>query len=754
MKPRRDARLVPVALVVYGAAGIQSAEVLDAREAILLGLCGVVFVWGVRWGRGAALATLAFVVASGVTALHLGARLEGGVGEALASGEEVVFTGTVTTDPRPMDPGPWDEERWRLTVRIDAIEGGGPSRAAVTIVGGGAWGEVETGERVRGRGRVDNAGAGREVGIAWNPVLVETTPAMGVDGLVGDLREGFRKAVSGLPDDVRHLTVGMTIGDTSGMSAIQEEEMRIAGLTHLTAVSGAQFAILALAISTGVKTLGWNRRLRASALVVAILGFVSLVRPEPSVLRAAWMGGILALALWCGRPGQALPALSTAVTGLLLADPFLSLSYGFALSVAATAGIVLWSPVVAAALTRVVPSFLARALSIPIAAQVCCTPILVLFTSGMGSYSVLANLVSLPFAAVVTVLGLAAVVVCPLCEPAGVACAWCAGQAARPVAWAAHTAATLPGGWLSWPSGVTGGLLAATVSVSLMAATTVRRVPGWARLALLMIVLALVAASPGVRQAIREPSAPEDWAVAVCDVGQGDMILIRAGPTSAVVIDVGPEGGNASGCLARHRVETVPLLVITHPHSDHDGEMERILGRMDVGEAWISEPGFLSGEREGLEAAGIVFGVPETGRTVRVGEATLTVWHRGEASAQTDSEVNNSSLVVWGESGGVTFLSLGDLEDEGQTALAGELGPLTVDVLKVAHHGSASQDPGLLSSVVFDIAVISVGEGNPYGHPATSTVEAIGHARSFRTDECGDIDVSRRGGVVVIAGCR
>ncbi len=762
MRPRNDARLVPAAVGVYGVTATVSRGVVDPGWWVVIGLGGVLLLVGARRASpGAAFAALAIAVASGVTVIHLDSRLSGGVGEALVSGEEVVFVGVALNDPRPIEPGPFTrtEARWCLTVRIEALEGegAGSTRATITVVGGEPWSQVRSGDRVWVGARLDSAGPGRSAAIAWDPALLETVPVAGINGVVGDLREGLRDAASGLPDEIRALTIGMTIGDTSGMTEAQAMEMRIAGLTHLTAVSGAQFAMLAVAIGAGARALRWNRRVRVVVLVLATIGFVSLVHPEPSVLRAAWMGGVLALALWWGRPGQALPALSTAVIGLLLADPLLSLSYGFALSVVATAGIVLWSPTVAALLARAIPVPLARALSIPIAAQIFCTPILVLFCSGIGSYSVLANLIALPFAALVTAFGITAVLVSPLWEPAGVACAWVAGEAARPVAWAAHTAATLPGGWLPWPSGLAGALLATGVSVSLVAATSTRRIVGWARLAGLVTILTIVAASPPVRAVLGEVGqrAPDDWAVAVCDVGQGDMILIRAGPASAVVVDVGPEGGEALACLTRHQVSMVPLLVLTHPHADHDGGLEWVLRQVPVGEAWVSAPGEVADECRILREAGVNVEVPTSGTSVRVGEAQIFVWHDGDSAARKDSEVNESSLVVFATTREIGLLSLGDLEQRGQASLARTLGQISVDVLKVAHHGSSRQDSGLMSSVTFALAVISVGEDNAYGHPASSTLEALEGkgAPVFRTDSCGDIDVSWRGDVVVSARC-
>ncbi len=766
MTTRHDARLVPVAVAVYVVAGTIAGGAVGSHGWICLGVCWACLAIFCPWrGLGSVwLVGIAVASTAVITIVHLDSRLAGGVGEALSSHDVVVGTGRVTSDPRPVSAGPFDlgGERWSVTVRLETLalpgEGSEGVGATVSVIGGEGWSGVSVGDRVGVRGRFSPSAPGRAVAVLWDPALLSSTPAAGVEGTVDRLRAGLRASASRLPTDVRALTIGMTIGDTSGMPEAQVRDMRVAGLTHLTAVSGAQFAMLALAVGAGARALRWNRHVRVALLVLVTVGFVSLVLPEPSVLRAAWMGGIVALALWWGRPAQALPALSAAVIGLLLADPFLALSYGFALSVAATAGIVLWAPVVAIGLARFLPPPLAKALSVPVAAQVACAPILVLLSAGVGPYAVLANFVAMPFAAMSTAFGLVAVVATPVSPLVGVALAWAAGAAAEPVAWVARTAASMPGAWLPWPAGATGCALAACVSLALIASTTAHRVVGWARIAGLVATLAVVAATPAMRETLLDVTrrAPEDWAVAVCDVGQGDMILIRAGPKSAIVVDVGPDDGVPLACLSRHGVSHIPLLVLTHPHADHDGGLDQVLARVDVGAAWLSEPG-AADSREGrlLAAFGVPSSVPTPGTEATVGDASVSVWHAGDASAHTDSEVNESSLAVWGDTGGVTFLALGDLEEGGQRALGAVLDLAAIDVLKVAHHGSARQDPRLASQVRATLAIVSVGTGNPYGHPAPSTLEMERDdgATVLRTDECGDIDVSRRVTLAVTARC-
>jgi competence protein ComEC len=755
-----------MAVAAYVTAGTVAGGVVDFPWWMVLGLTLAGLGALPRWGRVGSVWLIGVVMVTVATAahLHLHARLDGGLREAVDLGDMVAFSGRIERDPVPIAASPFDlnGERWSVVVRLETLTlvGGQPrhARAEVSIIGGHEWADLSVGIGVTATGRFQPSSPGRIAAVSWDPTLIATAPATGVDRVIGRLRAGLRASASSLPPRTQALTIGMTIGDTSGMQDAQKRDMRIAGLTHLTAVSGAQFAMLALGVGAGARALRWNRGVRVALLLLVTVGLVLLVCPEPSVLRAAGMGGVAALALWWGRPSQAMPALSVTVTGLLLLDPFYALSYGFALSVVATVGIVLWAPIVAIRLARRMPPAVATALSLPIAAQVATAPILVLLTAGVGPYSVIANLLALPFAALVTALGLASVAVTPASPALGTVLAWAAGIAAEPVAWAAHTVADLPGAWIPWPEGIPGALLASGVSVAIIATSTARRVSGWARVGFLLMTLAVVGSTPAVRATLEEATrkAPADWAVAVCDVGQGDMILIRAGPSSAVVIDVGPEDGQPRACLSRHGVSDIPLLVLTHPHSDHDGGLGEVLARVNVAQAWISEPGMtVSSDAQLLAAAAVPFEVPPPGTDAMVGDAHITVWHAGDGGARTDSEVNESSLVVWGEARGVTFLSLGDLERDGQRTLTSVLTLTAIDVLKVAHHGSARQYSDLASKVKATLAVVSVGEGNPYGHPADRTLdmECDAGAIVVRTDECGDVDVARRESLTVTARC-
>ncbi|WNB84613.1 ComEC/Rec2 family competence protein [Cellulomonas sp. ATA003] len=246
--------------------------------------------------------------------------------------------------------------------------------------------------------------------------------------------------------------------------------MRVAGLTHVTAVSGAHFAIIGAVVLGLTALAGLPRALRAAVVAVAMLGFVLLVHPQPSVLRAAVMGGVGVCALVLGRPARAVPGLATCVVVLLVVDPWLATSIGFALSVVATAGIVLGSGPLAMAMSPPLPERAARLVAVPLAAQWACGPVVVVLSTGLPTYAVPANLAAAPALVPATVLGVLAALLAPWWADAGVACAWGAGLAAWWVAGVARLFAGLPAAQLPWPAGPAGPVLLALATSAVVAA--------------------------------------------------------------------------------------------------------------------------------------------------------------------------------------------------------------------------------------------------------------------------------------------
>lgn len=410
------------------------------------------------------LAVLAMAAVLAVSAAGSWSRAGDPLTRAAADGRTVTLLGTVQTEPRVV-AGP------RRTVVLTDLAvtdvDGSASRLSALVLGNEDWYDLPMGAvvRVRATPRPGEAGDARAVVLGSDAAVRLEAPADGVLGTVGSLRAGLADVVGApttasgrwhWPEGARELVSGVALGDDHALPADVRSDMRVVSMTHLTAVSGQHVAIVLGLIMSGLGVL--PRRCRAAAGVVVLAALVALVRPGGSVLRAAAMGGVLLAGVAAGRRSASFPALCAAVTVLLLIDPWQARSYGFALSVVATAGILLGSEPVRAALTRRLPRWLAGALAVPLVAQAACGPVLVLLQPQVSTWAVPANVLAAPLVPLATVAGLLAALLAPwwpalaavVAWPATAACAWLVGVAGF--------FGSLPGANPGWPGGAAGAL--------------------------------------------------------------------------------------------------------------------------------------------------------------------------------------------------------------------------------------------------------------------------------------------------------
>jgi competence protein ComEC len=273
---------------------------------------------------------------------------------------------------------------------------------------------IDPGARIRGEGWLvplgtdDFGRARRRMGAAAEFEIREVASGT-VRPLAGRfaarVRTGLRAATEPLPADRSALLRGLAVGDTGGMSIAAEDSLRRAGLSHLVAVSGSNVAIVLGAIAFATRRLGLRTRLCLGAL--ALGSFVVVVGPEPSVLRAAAMGGIALAAVGAGRRAGSLHALGLALIVVLGARPGLLYSVGLHLSAAATAGIVLWADWLLQRWARA-PIVIAAPLAITVAAQVAVAPLLIVVFGELSITAPLANLLAVPAVPIATISALIA----------------------------------------------------------------------------------------------------------------------------------------------------------------------------------------------------------------------------------------------------------------------------------------------------------------------------------------------------------
>jgi competence protein ComEC len=569
------------------------------------------------------------------------------------------------------------------------------------------------------------------------------------------LRASFADAAGSLPGEGGGLLPGLAIGDTSAVSAGLNTAMKTSSLSHLTAVSGANCAVVIALVMAAGGALGLGRGWRIAASLVTLLGFVVLVTPQPSVLRAAVMAALVLAAMASGRPIRGLPVLALAVLGLLVADPWLARSYGFVLSVLATGGLLLLSRPLTVFFSRWLPTSLSAVIAIPLAAQLACQPVLILLNPSIPLYAVPANVLAEPAAPVATVLGLIACVLLPWAPWLAQIICWLAWLPSSWIAGVAQFFDSLPAKSIPWPAGVLGVSLAAVIIVLALfillrrgAGARVARKLAAAALALILVGYLGVAGGERIRQAV---SRPQDWQIAACDIGQGDAVLVRSAGQVAL-IDTGPDPVLLRHCLDVLGIERIDLLVLTHYDLDHVGGTAAVLGMVD--RAMIGPPADFHDTRlaDSVRNAGAEVDQVSRGETGMLGDLRWNVLWPPVRPGTVDPG-NDSSVTVEftaGDnclSGCLTSLFLGDLGNEPQARMLAanrQLG--RVDVVKVAHHGSADQHPALYEKIAATIGIISVGAHNRYGHPTDTLLNILARVGTIaeRTDRQGMILVSPR----------
>ncbi len=793
-----DLRLLPVAVACWGVCGwaltapsraIGTAAALSAVIALVAAR--------VHRRRSARTALVVLVAASMCTVLvSAGVRLwqrgAGPLPQWVSERAVAQLTGRVAADPfrlKARDGAGFEAapatQRYAVRVRLDRADARGRASlvsAHVLVMGGPQWAGAQVGSRVRLVGRLAASQSSGDVVVAVVQAFgpPETVEAARIWWRVAErVRQGLREAVDDRAPGPGGLLPSLVVGDTSRLPAQVVEDLRVSGLTHLTAVSGANVAIVTGSALWLAVALGLLRRARLIVAAAALAAFVVLARPEPSVVRAAGMGAVMLAGLLTSRGSRGVPALCTAVIVLLVVDPWLARSAGFALSVAATAALLLLAPAWAARLGTFMPRPLALALAAPAAAQAACGPLVILLQPQVSTVAVPANLLAEPAVLPATVLGVLAALLA-LLWPGGAELVAAAGCVATWwITQVAHRAAALPMAQVAWPEGVRGALLLAVATAAVVALTlSAGRPPGRFRFPsgrrlMAGSVAVLLAVSAGWWLAGRRAQswAATDWAVVFCDVGQGDALLIRSGPDRAVMVDVGPEPADVRRCLDDAGVRGLDLMVLSHFHADHVAGLDGVLDGVGVGP--VLAPRLRQPEDNAVDVERVVAAHPgSAGPLVFVDRARSGRFGAGgwvldwrvpdpvEAVAADPGEpdgtaVNDASLTLLVElgtpnGGRLRVVALGDLELDGQSALTSRLTSVGgwigdgVDVVKVAHHGSARQRGDLYRLLAPRVALIGVGADNDYGHPSASALDMLGAigATVVRTDRGGHAAVA------------
>ncbi len=612
-----------------------------------------------------------------------------------------------------------------------------------------------------------------------------------------------------LPEPMAGLASGILVGRRDRVSREVTDSFTITGLSHVVAISGWNICLVAAVIGGLLGAMGWSRRGRTIAIVIALIGFTLLAGGGASVIRAALMGGVALVARETGRPGSAAAALGLAVWLLLALDPTMVEDVGFQLSVTATAGLLAWGSRLTHRLAGQGPGrprrWLAESMGVSLAAQAATLPLVLFHFGRLSLVSPIANLVIAPLVAPAMLVGAVALIAGLL---VGTGLPFVVGAPFAFLGWLVLGAMVGVSGVLAGvpfaslelpPTWATVLALGVAVAVGAVAwgsrgsasgghddpgpgtrtdavrqrqganaapqgtasgRTTWRGAPRRARLVVAGVAVLLAMASLGATLGAR--SGPGRLTVTVLDVGQGDAILVEGPRGGRMLLDSGPDPDRLLTVLDRHIPawdRRLDLVILTHPHEDHVAGLAMLVQRYRV--AAIAENGMLGAGpgdaafRSWLRGARVSTQRLAAGDRLSLDDLPIAVrWPiRGEVPARSPSvgrAINDTSIVLDLRYGHRRMLLTGDIEDDvDPRLLASGIGNgQQLDVLKVAHHGSrTATSEAWLDALRPRVAMVSAGTGNPYGHPAPETIARLrAHgAQVLRTDLDGDLQVSTDG---------
>lgn len=587
-------------------------------------------------------------------------------------------------------------------------------------------------------------------------VVATGTRRGGVFGFVDSVRRRSDRTLAiGLAPESAALLRGMVLGGDAGIPEATTDDFRVAGLSHILAVSGQNVMLLVILMQAIATAVGAGRIPRLVVPVVLICLYVPLCGAQASVVRAGAMGLAGLAAMLASRPADRIYALLLGSIAVLAWNPRATADIGAQLSFAAVLGIVAFAKPVARRLQRW-PSWVAEGFAVTFGATLATAPLMAYHFGAVSLVSLAANVLGEPLIGPIVWLGSLAAAIGQLDPSAGALLNVPNEFLLGSLISLAHTAAAVPGAQVTLPRFDGLALVAVTAPVVYAALATNGMVP---RPRLPSVSPSV--ARPGVAFAIATAAAfAVAWtltptpmqlprpAIVFLDVGQGDATLMLGREGCTALIDGGPPGTGIVARLRRIGVEQLDLVIATHPQLDHDGGLGEIAAAGRPVVKTLFDGGGNTDDRRFLEIRDRFAADGVRSRPAVEGES----WTCGDLSvrllgpralapgAPPPADPNIRAAVVVAHAGPLTMLASGDAESPQLLPL-----PLPpVDVLKVSHHGSA--DDGLqtlLSRVDPRLAAIEVGAGNRYGHPtpqALSALEASG-ASVFRTDRDGTIAV-------------
>ncbi len=569
------------------------------------------------------------------------------------------------------------------------------------------------------------------------------------------------------PEPSASLLTGILLGIETGIPDDLVEDFNATSTTHIIAISGFNIAIVGGAIGSLTRRyLGIYRAAVVSILAIAV--YTILVGADAAVVRAAIMGSLSLIAIIAGRQTFALASLAAAALLMTLWNPLLLWDVGFQLSFAATLGLVLlvrpWKEHVQAGLSHwiteeratAVVRLLSEPLFVTLAAQLAVWPITLYHFRRFSLVSPLTNFLIIPAQPAVMMVGGVATILGAFHPLLGQPVAWVAWLFLHYTIEVVELTARVPlasvdlGGFSAGAMWLYYGLFGVAAAAAHAGRGGRREI--WTRLTQRVSTKLLIGglAALVVLAWIAAFQMPDGRLhVYILDVGQGDAIFIQCPNGQQILVDGGPEPSVLLSRLGERMPfwdHNLDLVVLTHPEVDHAGGLVEVLERYDVGLVMDSGEECASATCEAwrtlIEDKGLPYRKAEEGMQITLGEDLLldVVHPPAELMTGTTSDINNNSVVLRLEYGRFSALLTGDVQWEAEELLLASGQVLHSLVLKVPHHGAdTSLTVPFLEAVAPEVAIVSVGADNSFGHPAMVTLEKLEEIPTYRTDQHGNV---------------
>jgi len=577
-------------------------------------------------------------------------------------------------------------------------------------------------------------------------------PAPFIPRTLASIRKEVRKrAFRFLDQEEAALLLGILLGEQKSIPSLIQTDFSRAGVSHILAVSGEHVAMLALICVWVAKLLKLKTRNRYLLTTGCVVFFVLITGSKPSALRASLAIGIGIIGWLIGKEKHLVASLSAAALILLIYNAFFLFDIAFQLSFGASLAIAVLAPILELQFSHFpVSSFYSfKLLLVTAAVQIGLAPIVMYHFGELSVISVIANVFIVPLVMPILSLGLAANILGSISYllgyPLFAIVSLLLSSEIKLAAFFANSS------FSSLPVNLSLGALLIYYFVLFVLIVFMRKREAVLKTSTLLFA-SLVIPVGLLWWQVLVCAPPRQFTCTFLDVGQGDSAVIRTPSGACVLIDGGQDPMIAKNLLSSEGVSKIDLLILSHPHADHLNGLVEVVERYRIG--LVLDGGLKTDSlqyrefRAAISERQIPHLVAKEKMRLKVGSDLELIVFSDKAAGSVESDLNNESLAAKVKYRDLSLLFPGDSESEEEQELCDWRGELGSSILKVPHHGSSNAaDPRFLKYVRPQVAVISVGKDNKFGHPSPATakmLESLG-TKIYRTDKDGSVTITSDG---------